>query len=281
MIELSTLEETPVNEILEAFNSSFTNYFVDIHLSLEDLENKIVADGIDLSFSVGAFEEGSLIGFILHGRKREDGLELAYNGGTGVIPSGRGKKLTQRMYDFIIPKFRAEGIRTCYLEVIDENLAAIKSYGASGFKKVRRFECLKGRIHSGAVRDQKLKKLEELDWKTLKSFWDWQPSWQYDVTGVENAINELESIAYYEGTQVVAYLIYNPTTCRVQQFAVSPNYRGRGIGTTLFKYMCAKIQKDIYVINVPAEANETLTFLQKLGLEIVLGQFEMRLDLDS
>jgi hypothetical protein len=66
-MEVKSLENTEISELATVFNQSFSDYIVPLKITIEQLENKIKSDNIKLKFSVGAFENNRLIGFILHG----------------------------------------------------------------------------------------------------------------------------------------------------------------------------------------------------------------------
>ncbi|MEB2777346.1 hypothetical protein SYJ56_18675 [Algoriphagus sp. D3-2-R+10] len=66
-MKLKTLERIDKKSILNAFNESFYDYFLPFKLTEEQLTSKMIVDKIDLNLSAGAFENGRLIAFILHG----------------------------------------------------------------------------------------------------------------------------------------------------------------------------------------------------------------------
>lgn len=143
---IKTLEGISSQEILEVFNHSFSDYFIPFKLTHEQLVDKMKADRTDLSLSVGAFENDKLVAFILHGFDTINNEKIVYNGGTGVIPENRGAGLTKQMYSFILPLLKKKGIHKLLLEVISNNVQAIKSYKKSGFKVKRTLTCYKGTI---------------------------------------------------------------------------------------------------------------------------------------
>ncbi|MEJ2113072.1 MAG: GNAT family N-acetyltransferase, partial [Flavobacteriaceae bacterium] len=102
-MEIRTLAGIDNIKILTVFNESFSDYFVPFRLTEDQLKSKIIADKIDLELSVGVFENGKLIGFILNGFDFINNQNVVYNGGTGVIPEKRGLGLTKQMYIFNLP----------------------------------------------------------------------------------------------------------------------------------------------------------------------------------
>ena len=54
MLQFKNLENISLEVLLETFNESFSDYFVRLQLTKEQLERKLVSDSIDLSLSAGA-----------------------------------------------------------------------------------------------------------------------------------------------------------------------------------------------------------------------------------
>lgn len=268
--QFSTLENLKATELLKVFNTAFTDYFVKIELNEKSLAEKILTENIVLAKSVGAFFGGKLVGFILLGI--ENGI--AYNGGTGVLPKFRGNNLTSRMYDFIFPKLKVEGINIQRLEVVSENFPAIKTYEKIGFKKVRTLVCFKGKIAVSKInQDIKIKVLDEIDLQLFPTFWNSQPSWQNSLSAVRRAKNLHKIIGAFYENKLVGYLIYTETG-RIKQFAVHKDFRHLGIGQTLFHQLN---YKETVITNIDKDDTETISFLKKIGLNLFLEQFEMEL----
>lgn len=269
-LNFSTLGNVQTAEIVEVFNKSFADYFVKIELNKKSLGDKIRTENIILESSVGVFFENKLVGFILIGIENE----VAYNGGTGVLPKFRGNSLTLKMYEFILPKLKNQGISFHQLEVITENFPAIKTYEKIGFQKLRTLACFKGKIDiSKKNRKVKIKVLEEIDENLFVSFWNSQPSWQNSISAINRTKNQHKIISAFYENELVGYLIYTENG-RIKQFAVSKEFRHLGIGKTLF----AKLdQKEIIITNIDKNDSETIYFLQKTGLSIFLEQFEMKI----
>ena len=281
MITFQTLENTSIDQILETFNLSFSDYIIPFRLTKEQLEEKMKGESIRLEFSVGAFEEDQLIGFILHGFDLVDNMKVVYNGGTGVIPTKRGSKLTVKMYEYILPVLNQNNIDKVLLEVITTNEAAIKTYQNIGFKTMRLLNCFKGSLSQVDTTGKfEIREMEEYDWPNLYSFWDVKPSWQNSVTAVEKLKTSNVSVGAYENGMLLGYAFFNPKIKRIQQLSVNKAYRNRGIGTQLIEYISTKHEKDISIINVDDSSIETLKFLNKAGLKISVKQYEMELTLN-
>ncbi|WP_159451624.1 GNAT family N-acetyltransferase [Pedobacter africanus] len=248
-----------------------------MQLTKEQLERKLIADSIDLKLSAGAYEDGKLVGFILHGLDVQGNEKLAYNAGTGVIPTKRGRNLTREMYRFILPLLEKEGITKCMLEVLEKNLPAIKTYKTIGYTLNRELVCLKGKFKGTSIDPKvpRIKALKKINWTEVSTFWDWQPSWQNSVTAMQN-LGEYNKIAgIYDGRKLVAYICYNPDSNRIAQFAVHQSYRRRGYGKALFKHVAGHNNTELSVVNVDIDSGPTITFLGSVGLFPYIYQYEM------
>ncbi|WP_458626783.1 hypothetical protein [Winogradskyella sp. PC D3.3] len=84
-MEIKTLAGIDYKSILSAFNNSFSDYFIPFQLTEEQLRLKMLADKTDLNLSVGVFEKGQLMAFILHGFDSINNENLVYNGGTELF----------------------------------------------------------------------------------------------------------------------------------------------------------------------------------------------------
>lgn len=275
-----TLQEVNTTTILDKFNEAFSDYIVPLKLSLEQLEGKMKSENIKRELSVGAFENGQLVGYILHGQGIINGQLYAYNGGTGVIPDMRGQKLTLQMYAFLLPLLIAKGFDKILLEVITVNEPAIKIYEATGFKVSRILNCYKGIINPGvASPDINIKSLEHYDWEKLQSFWNWQPSWSNAVTALEQLKESNVALSAYKERELAGYIIYNPNTKRIQQLAVDKDYRRAGVARQLLNAITVNYPAEIAMINVDEKDIATNTFLESAGLIKQVVQYEMVMDL--
>jgi ribosomal protein S18 acetylase RimI-like enzyme len=272
--QISTLENVKFAELTEVFNSAFADYFIEISLNEQSLAKKICAENIILAKSVGAVFDGNLVGFILIGLENK----TAYNGGTGVLPEFRGHALTKQMYEFILPKLKAEGICRHHLEVITENLPAIKTYEKIGFRTVRTLACFKGKIAVSQInKTVEIKSLDGIDAQTAAPFWNSKPSWQNSVSAIKRAENPPEILGAFLGSELVGYLVFTKKGF-VKQFAVKKDFRRSRIAQTLFARAKNDLDdREIVINNLDKSDRETVSFLSQIGLKAFLEQFEMQM----
>jgi len=279
-MEFRPLQPDDLDALVSTFNRAFADYFIIIQFTRQTLSEKMLNDRTDWSHSVGAFDGGQLVGFMLHGVGERDGKRTVYNGGTGVVPEHRGKGLTRQMYACMLPVLKEKGIEQCVLEVFAQNTPAIRSYESVGFKVLRTLPCFRGEIEE-TLRDVQLEfeVMEQWDWGQLKSFWDWRPTWQNDAVAVEQSRGTNEVIGVKAQGELVGYAAVNATSGRVQQFAIHPRHRRKGYGTHLFRHVYDTVGHKISTINVDGDAEGTIAFLTTIGLHEYFVQYEMLLEL--
>ncbi len=281
-MEIKTLEGIAIKDILTVFNASFSDYFIPFNLTEEQLHSKMIADKVHLDLSVGVVENENLIAFILHGFDTINGENILYNGGTGVIPKKRGSGFTQQMYNFILPLLREKGVDKLFLEVISENIPAIKSYKKCDFKIERELVCYKGEIRIPKTnKNIDIKKLNDYNWEVMESFWDILPTWQNSKRVVNELRDSYISLGAYMQNQLIGYVICNPKNKRVLQIAIDKKFRKNRIASTLVSKLIAQYGNTLSIINVDKSSKTIHTFLQKIGFEKNLEQLEMKLNLNE
>jgi len=279
-MQFKTLENTSIAELLHVFNEAFSDYPIPMHLTKEQLINKVVAESIKKEFSAGAFEGDKLVGFILHGVNISDGNKIAYNAGTGVIPDKRGNKITSKLHEFILPILKKNQVNQIRLEVLSENTPAINTYTSIGFKKKRILNCYKGSLSElGSNADSSVQYLYQPDWKLLQSFWDWTPSWQNSISAVNNSWSQLDTIGLFAHDKLVGYIIFNPKINKILQFSIDKSQRKNGFGKQLLNYFALNKSKTVSILNVDDRSIESNSFLLSSGLNIFAKQNEMEIEI--
>lgn len=280
-MEIKSLENTPMSQLFEAFNKAFADYIIPLKLTEEQFATKANAESITMKYSVGAFKDDTLIGFILHGRDTENGGTVVYNAGTGVLPAYRGLRLTARMYEYLLPMLIKDKVSKVMLEVIESNHAALKVYRSLGFKVSRTLNCYKGTLATRPAHLTHFRKdLRDLDWTNLETFWDWPPTWQNSITAIKKASDKNSAILALKDQRIIGYLIYSADTNRIHQFAVHKDYRNTGLGHSIFDHYSRIHGKQTTIINIDDSSTDTVSFLTGMGLEVFIRQFEMQLELN-
>lgn len=276
-MEIKNLQHCSFSELNKVFNSAFANYFVPLQLTEEQLLKKLNNDGISLDFSAGAFQDHKLVGFIFNGIGIRQGLKMAYNGGTGVIPKYRGQQIPSKIYEFLLPQLKTEGVQKCILEVIDKNIPAIRSYRKIGFSEVRELISFKGEPKVEENNKQLLFEEIEPEWKVLRRFRNFEPSWQFSEAAIKRSENDLKTWAMKLDNQLIGFAVFNPSNARIIQFGV--DHKKSACLKFLFKEISQHLQQPLTFINIDKNSTASIDLLTKIGLQPFLTQHEMSMDL--
>lgn len=278
LITFRNLAHTTNSEILACFNLAFSDYSIPFKLTIQQLESKIAIEDIDKNISVGAFSEKRLVGFVLHGSRIIESRRIAYNGGTGVIPTERGQALTYKMYKYILPILKSDGYEKVRLEVISTNVPAIKSYQKIGFGTLRQLACFKGELNSNSSNaDIAIREESQLDLEVIAGLGELRPSWQNSNESVLNLGTTARQILAYSKNELIGYCILNSGNNRILQIAVKKEFRKKHVGRSLLNYVAAHFSKEITIINVDSSGASTIAFLENNNLDNFLSQLEMEL----
>jgi len=279
-LQIKSLEGVDTGKLLSVFQQAFADYLVPFKLERSSFEKKFIEKlGIDLQNSGGVFHGKQLVGFLYTRTGSYLGKKTAYNGGTGVLPQFRGMSLTTRLYEFLLPKFKKEGVQQCVLEVIDQNKAAIKAYQKVGFKIVRKLKCFKMTANSTntvTIDGLEVASVSGPDWETYQKLKDFEPSFidsDWLVSG--NLANEKIFEAHLN-QQLVGFSIFQPLFGRISQLAVHSEFRNQGIGSNLISQTRkACREKSLTWLNIPESETGTIEKLKSIGFGNQVDQWEM------
>lgn len=285
-MEYRFLQKEIFPQLYPTFIRAFSDYAVKMQPSEEQLFEMLTRRGIRYDLSVGAFSGHQLVGFNLNGLDLWKGRLTVYDTGTGVIPEYRGQGIASRIFAFSLPKLRQVSAQQYILEVIDTNLSAIKVYKKVGFREVRQLESFK---LSGSVTKSpgeeltgiELRMAYEPDWDLFQSFWDWEPSWQNSINSIKRSLDTKVLVCACSEGSCVGYGIVYPSNGDIPQLAVNKGYRRRGIGTQILQSLEMQIRggQTGRMINIDRSADATLGFCKAIGMQRIVDQYEMLLEL--
>ncbi|NJN78058.1 MAG: GNAT family N-acetyltransferase [Saprospiraceae bacterium] len=127
MLTFKSLTNIKIEIIVEGLLASFADYFVQMPQSVNFWKNHWQRNRVRYDLSFGVFDGENLVGFMVNGVDFRDGKLMAFNAGTGVIPSHQGQKIVKQLYNFALPIFKNNGIENFALEVIAQNNKSHKS----------------------------------------------------------------------------------------------------------------------------------------------------------
>ncbi|MEO9965217.1 MAG: GNAT family N-acetyltransferase [Reichenbachiella sp.] len=280
-----SLTREDLGQMYRTFLEAFSDYSVNMKMSREAFEDRMVSKlNIRFDLSPGVFSGDKLIAFILHTvNKYEDSL-AAYNGGTGVIPGYRGHGLTAKMYEFVDPQLRKEGVKKCVLEVLEDNHVAILSYEGVGFQKSKKFQCLMlkgGRLKRTLDMPDALLEVGDFVIDEYAELGGVVPGMLDQLTQVKYHLQKEIILEYRKEGQLIAYIIFQPVNGRITQLAVRPDFRRQGIGSAmLIKMHTLSENKTLSVLNIEDREKGLISFFESNGFTCDLQQWEMQKTLD-
>ncbi|WP_425538095.1 GNAT family N-acetyltransferase [Microaceticoccus formicicus] len=281
MYIIKTLENTSIRLIHKSFIDAFSDYQIKMKMPLEKFNQMLIRRGYVSEISVGAFRDDKLIGFILNGIRIFEGKLTVYDLGTGVLKEYRRQGIINNLFSYtkkLIKNIKAEQY---LLEVIKTNDSALELYKNNNFKIRRELECFK--MNKTDIKldiKYETKHLDNLDFKKVIDFWDFIPSWQNSIDSINStAISFLNSVVEIDN-KIVGYGIIDKLSGDIAQIAVDKKFRRKGIGTSIMADLANNTESStITLLNIDKQAKSILNFLEALGLNNYISQYEMTLTL--
>src|SRR5262249_47935471 len=146
--------------------------------------------------------------------------------------------IAKRLFEFSLPKLKELQAKQYILEVIENNLSAIKAYSNLGFRETRKYQSYKlegktNRTNRTDICDVQYRDVLNADWELYKTFWDFQPSWQNSINSINRSLIKRVIVGAYLEDRCFGYGIVFPSTGDIPQIAVDKSYRKKGIGSEI------------------------------------------------
>ena len=270
---VNNLSKGSFGEILDCFLLAFEDYYFKMPSNRYYYKKRWKAAKVDFNFSYGMFDEGKLVGFIIHAIDKRAGMLTAFNTGTGVIPEYRGKRIVKSIYEYALRDLSQNGIEKSILEVITKNDKAIRSYESVGFKICKKYKCYTGNIEIETFNQFELREIafENVDWEKLpnQQFYSWDFQKETILEGNYTFFEVLNN------QEPESFFIINPENQYLAQFDLL-NAENKG-----WQRLFAAIQQvssKIRIINVDERLQNKLDNIRLIGLENSIDQYEMELE---
>ena len=282
-MKFTTLQDIPQSTLTDCFNEGFSDYAFDMTSTDQYLSDRWRLGGVDFSLSGGAWIDDKLVGIVIIMIGEVEGVLTAFNGATCVRPEARGQAATQRIFDFLIPKFKAKGIQKAQLEVLEKNDRAIAVYEKTGFHIERKLLCFK-EVEEVSPLPKVNKKIviESCPFINLAKFLDWKtnkPGWEQSDATIINFPDRHQFFAVKLNNKVIAYIIVCPGSKLISQILISPEHRLKDIKNVVFSYL-RQLNLPTRLINIGEDSKELINFLLNSKFTNYVNQFEMSMMLD-
>jgi len=277
-MNIQNLSNIAFNELLDCFLKAFENYYVQMPSDKNYYKERWKAAKVNFNFSYGMFDNGRLLGFIIHAIDKRNGTLTAFNTGTGVLPEHRGKRIVHAIYNHAINDLKQHGIKKIKLEVITENTRAIKTYEAIGFKICKNFKCFNGNISLQKTEKVNLKEIDahKITWETLpnQEYYSWDNQKDSLRNGDYNYFQVLN-----DNHEAESFFIIKPKSGYLAQLDLLDT-KNPYCWTRLFSAI-KQISTTIKINNVDERLTEKTNQLVSMGLENKINQYEMELNLNE
>jgi ribosomal protein S18 acetylase RimI-like enzyme len=286
-IEIRFLKNKNFSEIHATSLEAFSDYAVNMS-NVTDiiLYNRAVKNGISFESSVAAFENDRMVGYTLVGIGPWKNTVSAFDITTGIIKPFRGQGITSRMFDSILEKLVSKGIHKFVLEVLQNNMPAIKAYEKIGFYIVREFDSFqlefnKKKTFDKNNKDLQIRPVQRDQLSSFQDFLDWPPSWENNFAAIQRIPDEVVLLSAAYENRPVGLLAYYPALNWMMCLAVDKPMRRTGIAAGLLSSLI-EIIKDkvplVKLVNVLHTDDGTIEFLNRMGFEKYTSQYEMELE---
>ena len=262
-----TLEGISSETLCKAFNKAFSDYQINTVMSENQLENNLKKNGFSPVCSIGLFDEEQLVGFVLNGKRKNQG----YDCGTGIIPAYRGKGYAHTLVETAKKALTESALDVWVLEVLCENLRAKKLYEKAGFTTKRYLNCYSTPIEK--LRTQSKVALKEQSYFSIPEG-ECIPSWQNSTDSMATGLVPVWDI-FYNDTRCGVFCFIEDTGS-IAQLYIYPQYRSKGIAKqTIIEGANHCKAKTLSVSNVDASYTPLNNLFSQLGFSLFTVQAEM------
>ena len=275
MITYRLLSSSDSTKLFDCFLEAFSDYQVDMHVSRDEFEQRLIRDGVQLEVSAGAFDENRMVGFYMNALGEWQGKPAAYDAGTGVVPAYRRQGIAEELFAFMSPRLKEASAEQYLLEVLTGNERAVALYRKLGFVETRRLAVFRRSVPVSSDAEPQIRIVDTPDWELFKSFWDGDPSWQNSIDAVERVANDRVVVCAYVDEKCVGYGVAFKPWASLMQLAVAPAHRRKCIGSGILSALQAEVSESLKVSNIDEGLRGTLAFYEANGFRMVLEQFEM------
>lgn len=282
-IQIKNLVNISMDTLHAAWVKAFSDYQVDITLTVDAMGLFLRRNGVSFKHSLGAFDGDTLVGFWMNGLRTLDGVLTAYDSGTGIIPEYRSQGISKELSAASNKHLSSLGVREYFLEVLTENEKAYNIYLALGFSVTRRFLCLRSdtltfeplRLPEGIVLKECVP--SESIIKRLPSM-EWRPSWQNRSEAMLAIPEELTCICAYKGDLIIGYgLLIGGNRGRVTQIGFAEDAWDSSLPSLLLEKLCTdKKFKEYNVVNIEKGAKRSMELFNRHGFWPFVEQYEMK-----
>jgi ribosomal protein S18 acetylase RimI-like enzyme len=264
-MNLSPASELSLQDLSTLFSRSFADYFVQVPDSPRLFDARVRSEHISLVDSRVAREGRETVGLVLIARRGRVSRIAAM----GIVPPHRNRKLGGAILGPLLDEARTRGDTQVVLEVIEQNLPAVKLYERMGFQRVRR---LIGFM--GTPVPEPASTLQEVEPEECARLLPEGLPWQLAPSTVGGLA--LPARAFKLGPAVAVLGDTSAPTLALRAIAVEAAARGQGAGTRLLRAIASTHPGKPLAVSALVPEGLCERFFLQTGLVVsALSQLEM------
>jgi ribosomal protein S18 acetylase RimI-like enzyme len=268
--------------------TAFADYSQDIsHITETYFTNRAAKNGVNYKTSAGVFYQGEMVGFTLVAMDQFNGSYAAFDAFTGIVKPHRSQGLAKGMFEFIVPKLKANGVETFYLEVLQDNAPAVRAYKKAGFTITRELDAFSiewehADLNNGVGKNIEIRPITKAKLDQAAKFFDWQPSWENSLSSIHRIPDQALCLGAFIQGNLVGVLVHYPLLNWILCLTVHKSFRRLKVGTALLEYLKQTINDQFpstRIINIQHSDQGMIKFLEATRFSFIGNQYEMKLDL--
>jgi len=261
------------------FTRAYADYDVPVQLDSAGFASMVALYDIDLRASRVGLLRGEPIALALLAARGRRG----WIGGMGVAPEYRGERAGRAVMKAVIDSARRSGLQSIDLEVLTQNLPAIRIYDALGFHRRRLLDIWR-RDSDATFPMPPHHDVRALEAPACLAAFDEMHAttspWQRDLPVLQRMADGLHALGIVENDRVGAYVLYRMNGARVGivDAAAAPGSRAAAIESVLRTLIRERAGSPIRFSNVPQD-DPASTAMYRIGAEVEMQQHEMTVEL--
>ncbi|WP_170415461.1 GNAT family N-acetyltransferase [Ruegeria atlantica] len=267
--KIKTAEHVSDDVLRRAMNTAFSDYAVPMELSGRAFALMMQQRRLSRAASRVAIIGGDVVAIWLmsvRGRR-------AYLISSGTCPEFRRQGLARQLGQDCLVGLINEHITNFQTEVLTSNKRAFDLYAALGTAITRQLECYELPSLPGSPRHD----VRQSPWAEVKgeahTLAEVLPSWQNSFGAIAAIANDVKCWTVSDARGLAGYAVVAPETRTLVQIGVRKDRRCEGVAQSLIK-ACHPGDK-LHLLNVDAQSEEFRAFLQAIGAEPTVSQFEL------
>jgi len=279
-LTVKSLSGFSIGEIHRSWTEAFSDYPVNLQISVDDLTIMFRQNSVVFEASVGLFDGNQLVGLWMNGLRESGGEKQAYDSGTAIIKKYRGKGHSKKLAEESANILKGLGVSQYILEVLKENERAYRLYLKDGFQVTRELDCFNG--EDATFQDN----LDEKDYSVESGPFDpsiieqypipdYKFSWQNSTAAMINIPDLVKQVVARKGEKIVGYGLIT-SRGRISQIAVVDECKDGDLGSIILKSLCGISERQpVMVINIDTEATWVRELFLQNGFIPRFAQYEM------